>query len=75
MAQNWWLSRWSDATDAAGATLPGAASPAFLRASFALGLSALACALARNYALLHGSVSATRRLHERLLTRVCFSTE
>ena len=74
VAQNWWLSRWSDATaaaDAAGGPLAGARSHAFLRAYFALGLLALACALARNYALLHGSVSATRRLHARLLSRVC----
>ena len=77
VAQNWWLSRWSDATaaaDADGGNLPGAASHAFLRAYFALGVSALVCALARNYALLNGSVSATRRLHARLLTRVCSRT-
>ena len=75
VAQNWWLSRWADATaaaDAAGGPLPAAESHMFLRAYFALGLSTLACALARNYALLTGSVSATRRLHARLLTRVWF---
>ncbi len=77
VAQNWWLSRWSDATaaaDAAGGPLPGAQSHAFLRAYFALGVSALVCSLARNYALLNGSVAATRRLHARLLTRVCLLT-
>jgi len=78
VAQNYWLSRWSDATaaaDAAGGPLPGAASHAFLRAYFALGVSALVCSLARNYALLNGSVAATRRLHARLLTRVCSRTQ
>lgn len=42
----------------------------YLHVYFYLGLSALACSWLRSYTLVEGSVTATRRLHARLLERV-----
>ena len=71
VAQNWWLSQWSNATAAAvSGHLSNDMSHYYLHIYFYLGLAALGFSWLRTYTLLEGSVSATRQLHARLLTRV-----
>ena len=71
VAQNAWLSLWSNATAAAkGGHIADDESHYYLHVYFYLGLGSLACSWIRSYTLVEGSVAATRSLHARLLAKV-----
>ncbi|WIA42403.1 hypothetical protein OEZ86_008404 [Tetradesmus obliquus] len=72
--QNYVLSAWSNATSkvhgAAGEPLGGHSEQFYLMLYFVLGLGSAAVVLARSALLVVGSISASRQLHERLLTKM-----
>ena len=71
IGQNWWLSVWSAATEAADAEHAHVATHYYLGVYFALGSVSLAFQFLRGLLLLYGSLRAAQRLHDGLVATVC----
>ena len=70
IGQNWWLSVWAAATEAADAADAHVATHYYLGVYFSLGVVSLAFQFLRGLCLLYGSLSAAQNLHADLVANV-----
>jgi len=70
ISQNWWLSVWSAATEAADLRRAHVATHYYLAVYFSLGVVSLAFQFLRGLLLLYGSLRAAQRLHDGLVATV-----
>ncbi len=74
IGQNWWLSVWAAATEAADAADAHVATHYYLGVYFSLGVVSLAFQFLRGLCLLYGSLSAAQNLHADLVANVRLPT-
>ena len=71
ISQNWWLSVWAAATEAATEQQMHVATRYYLGVYFSLGAVSLGFQFMRGLLLLYGSLRAAQRLHDGLVATVC----
>ena len=71
VGQNWWLSVWAGATEAASSAGAHVPTHYYLGIYFCMGAVSLTAQFLRGLFLLYGSLNASQTLHTNLLTKVC----